>query len=241
MKKLFTLLSSLAIGLLTTQAVNGQPSGRAASIEGDVYLLNKLGEVKKGAAGTVGLAVPGPRLEAIFRSACAAQKTERRRDTIPMGGTNQGGFDSLAIAKLGFRNPAGYTFKGDDSEVMMAQAKAKMARLIELENNQREQMFATLIAASANAPTGMNAHFKFAKVPPGTYFLLSVMHLGELTYGWVVPVSVKSGQSMRVDLDNNNAQLITFYLSSETGEAPHTDHNPLFCGPDGLGREFPLH
>jgi hypothetical protein len=211
------LLALIALGSFFTVPLSAQTHlakrkpVAPASIEGDVYLLNKGGEVKKGAAGTVGLAIPGPSLETVFRSACAAQHAEARRDTSPTGGTN------------------------GDAEAMMAQANADMARIVALENRHREEMFATLIAASANAPTGMNAHFSFANVRPGKYYLLSVMHLGERVYGWVVPVTVESGQSLRIDLDNNNAQLITADL-----ESTEPDHNPLFCGRDGMGQQFPL-
>lgn len=105
------------------------------------------------------------------------------------------------------------------------------------ENKHRDELFSTLIAASVNAPTGMNAHYTFRKVSPGSYYLLSVMHLGDLIYAWVVPVTLKSGQSLHTDLDNNNAQLISISFDAQ-GHSP--DKNPLFCGPDGLGREFPL-
>ena len=220
MKKLIVLLFTLAAGLLITPTVNCQPSGRSASIDGDVYLLNKLGEVKKGAAGTVGLALPGPRLEAIYRAACAAQHAEETSFLA----------EQRAVPKPSTDDPAAH----------IEAINAGVDRMTAQENMQREKMFATLIDAGLTSPTGINAHFSFSKVPPGTYYLLSVMHLGDLAYGWVVPVTVKARQTLRIDLDNNNAQLITSNFSFRN-EDKRVDKNPLFCGANGLGAEFPLH
>ncbi len=219
MKKLIVLLSTLAVGLLTARTVNCQPSGKGASIEGDVYLLNKQGEVKKGAAGTVGLALPGPRLEAIYRAACAAQHAEET---------------SFLAGQRAVPKPS-----TDDSAARIEAINAGVDRMTAQENMEREKMFATLIDAGLTSPTGINAHFSFSKVPPGTYYLLSVMHLGDLAYGWVVRVTLKARQSLRIDLDNNNAQLITSNFSFRNDDKK-LDKNPLFCGPDGLGAEFPL-
>lgn len=219
LKKLIAVFLPLAIALPTVRALNAQGSGRAgaASIEGDVYLLNKLGEIKKGAAGTVALARPGAKLEEVYRAACQQQAAEKK----------------AYLDEFKARPKPATT----DPDVMLKAMDADIARVAKHENAKRDQLLTTLIEASLKAPTGMNAHYTFKRVPPGSYYLLSLMHLGDLSYAWIVPVTLKGGQALQSDLDNNNAQLISIAFD-EHGHSP--DKNPLFCGSDGLGREFPI-
>jgi hypothetical protein len=50
--------------------------------------------------------------------------------------------------------------------------------------------------------TGINAHFRFARVTPGRYIVWSDLGLGEDTYIWWVPVDLRSGITLQQDLDN---------------------------------------
>jgi hypothetical protein len=143
------------------------------SIEGDVYLLNKLGDVKKGAAGTVGLVSPGPRSDSALLTACATLERESKVLTAVI-------------------------------DTSHAPVDGKIAVLTSFMDRQYAERIATLAAAGRTSPTGMNAHYEFTAVPAGRYYLVSSMAMGDETKAWLVPVLIKRGQHLRVDLDNNN-------------------------------------
>ncbi len=151
---------------------------QGASIEGDVYLLNKAGDVKKGAAGTVGLLPVGPKTDAAVMAACSVNSAKT----------------SVAIKAI---KAAG------------ASVDAQTAALFATMNQEVEDRITQLMTAAVmRSPTGMDAHYRFPGVKPGRYIIISYMKMGKDTEPWAVPVTVASGKSLRIDLDNNNTGAI---------------------------------
>ena len=65
-------------------------------------------------------------------------------------------------------------------------------------------------AMAQAAPTGVNAHYRFADVAPGAYILWAETQIGDHHYTWWAPIRVAPGDSLSRDLDNSveaNAEL----------------------------------
>ena len=55
----------------------------------------------------------------------------------------------------------------------------------------------------AEAPTGVNAHYNFRQLKPGSYVLWAETEIGDNPYTWWAPILVNAGDSLKKDLDNS--------------------------------------
>lgn len=168
-------------------AVSGSRLGR---IEGDLYLVTKSGDVKRGAANEVALFkfrfVKGDE----FRRFCAEQKA-RILEAHP-------GFaiDSFEVL-LG-------TGKAVAAKAMLDAAGVSLAKSMTVRQQAIEEEAAFLqTLADQTAPTGINGHYVFERVPPGKYFLFATMSLGDQYYHLQEIVQVNAGAKASKDLDNS--------------------------------------
>jgi hypothetical protein len=161
--------------LLLTALVFGSArlGAQSATVEGDVYLLNKAGDVKKAAAGTVALLLSGPSLQKSWLSVCKAYETV---------------WDSASAVH---------------ATLPLDQSKRSVDALYERTSMQKIR---TIMKTGRTSPTGMNAHFRFSRVKPGKYVLVSWMQLGTQLMTWQLPIVVSPGQQLTVDLDNNTVR-----------------------------------
>ena len=51
--------------------------------------------------------------------------------------------------------------------------------------------------------SGMNAHYAFSAVAPGTYALFSEWQIADRHYTWLAPAVVRAGAALKIDLDNS--------------------------------------
>jgi hypothetical protein len=183
------------------RSTSAASSAAAASVEGDVYLLTKSGDVKKGAAGAVHLIKwpIQPGFGERFESLCADQSRRFRKQS-----------DADSVARAGEKDP-------ERQMVMLGASMKKILATAQADQDEQAELIATL--AVAHSPTGMNAHYQFKNVPPGRYVLYTRMSLGERMHAWYVPISVLPNAELRQDLDNNNVD--------HTRGSPCDTHVPL--------------
>lgn len=174
------LLITLFLFTMATRAV-GQSTG---AIEGDVYLLTQGGDIKKGAATTVGL-VPRTRVKGGWDSMCL------RYDAVWTASSKRDSVERSAVS--------------DPSE-RLAVSRRILARIDSLLIETNELKIKNMIKLGVSTPTGMNAHYRFGAVKPGRYVLFSSMRLAGKLMTWVVPVMIRPGARSMFDLDNNNVQ-----------------------------------
>ncbi len=168
--------------LCIASPADGQSLG---SIEGDVFLLVKSGEIKRAAAGTVGL-VPRNRVKSGWAEMCA------RYDAIWDASSKRDSLERLSVSS--------------DSRDQLALANRISAQLDSLLLETNQLKIQSMIGSGRSAPTGIKAHYRFPRVKPGRYVLFSSMMLGEALMTWVVPVTIQPGKRFAIDLDNNNVQ-----------------------------------
>ncbi len=63
----------------------------------------------------------------------------------------------------------------------------------------------------ATSKTGINAHYRFDGVAPGKYVLWAETTIGENSYTWWAPVTVRGGDSVSKDLDNSTEARAVLY------------------------------
>jgi hypothetical protein len=153
-------------------AAQAPPRG---SIEGDVYLLTRGGDTKKGAGLTVHL----------LRFADARQ------------------IDKTAVPCAAYQADA-KEFRdqqlslGSDASSPEAQRYLRQRREMAV-SQVREVLISRTVA---EAGSGMNAHYRFSGLRAGVYALWAEMSLGTNDYAWFVPLALKAGQARALDLDN---------------------------------------
>lgn len=157
-----------------------------ARIDGDVYLVTAEGDVKP-AAGIVVRLLPAASEVAIARrlaencddEARALRRWDQRQDSVAhmLGGKT---FSEKAQSMR------------ELTESLLATTKSAGAV--------KDRVL--LAAVTDSAPTGMHAHYTFAQIKPGSYFLWAETKISEQRYIWWKLVRVASGQALQEDLDN---------------------------------------
>jgi hypothetical protein len=66
----------------------------------------------------------------------------------------------------------------------------------------------------ASSKTGINAHYRFDRVPAGRYILWAETRIGDNPYTWWAPIGV-AGDSVSVDLDNSTEGRAALYCGPE--------------------------
>lgn len=173
----------------------------AGSIEGDVYLVMKSGDTKKGAGRTIYLVRDSDSLHQRLLRICAepapVDSIDRRAAVL---------HDS-ALAAIRARNP----------QLMKQLAIRERATVLSRDSVKIRRIAAfrleVLAAAVDSVGTGMNAHYRFSRVSPGKFILFAEWTIADNAYQWWSPIVLAAGQSMTRDLDN----------SSEA-------NNNLYCG-----------
>jgi hypothetical protein len=181
-----------ALTIMSQQVEAQRPRRQAGStVEGDVYLLMKSGDTKKGAGLTIFLRPQTDDLIAELRAICA--KYERmitstrffligccscKDPPLPGGPEITRYVDALV----------------DSAERLHAAQKPSAARSIRAKVTARPGL---------ETGTGMNAHYKFEKVPPGEYFLFGEWKIGDNNYQWWAPIELLPGTVLKKDLDNS--------------------------------------
>ena len=163
-----------------------------ASLQGDVYVLTQSGEVKKGAANTVYLVA------------------------LPLKQSFRDQFDSLCV----IHNATFRDWTKQNSERIIAAINSQKNSLIDatmastlahidtVKQQQSEWRNRLVSYQSAfTSPTGVNAHYAFTNIPPGSYLLVASMSLLARYYEWYVPVTLSAGGLVTVDLDSNNMRV----------------------------------
>lgn len=147
----------------------------AQTIEGDVYLALNSGQTVKVTANTVSL-VPGDSALADMRELCQLDEP----DSLTMLTSQTKGFPDEATRRT-------------------------IARLSNTPWARNDSVYTALPRrVLRTSPTSLAAHYKINSIPPGSYALWAEGQLSGRPYGWLVPVTVTSGQRKTVDLDNSN-------------------------------------
>ncbi|MEQ1856162.1 MAG: hypothetical protein ABL963_06825 [Longimicrobiales bacterium] len=166
-----------------------------ATIEGDLYLLTRGGEIRQGAANEVALIERRPLIAERWGAICEAQAAVRveadNRSSTQM-------IDSINQLPPNQRGPA--------LQEAIVRNEARMEALMAEVRQKRDERFAFLRSlAIRQAPTGMQAHYRM-EAPPGDYWLFAVMMLGDVPNIWLHPVTLTGATPLTVDLDNTNVE-----------------------------------
>lgn len=160
-------------------------------IEGDVYLVTKAGDTKKGAGLIVQLVRRDDTLQVRLDAICAAF---RAKDTVYTRIWEQ--------FRAQLNGPAArvdrWPISADSSvriRYAIAAAQSSMEAAIRAEVSQR---------TVASAPTGMSAHYRLSDISAGEYVVTAEWSIGETRYVWWSPVRLRDQQVLRLDLDNSN-------------------------------------
>lgn len=181
-------------------ALGSSPLGaQTATVEGDVYLVTRGGDVKKGAAREVALIPANAALADDWEALCGEQEQTSR------------------------------TFTELPEPETVEETERRVSELLALFAAQGQERAAIVRkAAVATAPTGMDAHYE-VEVAPGLYLLFAEMTLPaanqvrgisvpDNTHRWLVPITLEPNESLRLDLDNKNLM---------ESRAFNCDHNPF--------------
>lgn len=176
---------------LLAQPTRGAASTSRASLEGDVYLVMQNGDIKKGAGNTVYLIRDTPAARARIDSTC--QAIGPRRKIIAM-------MSDIDAQMAGLAAQMGRSKKFDSLTTQSNAAKAAIVAALDSAERAFAERVAPLVVE--RAPTGMEAHYRFASIPVGRYLLYAETAIGDHHYEWWTPAIVSRGAANRVDLDN---------------------------------------
>lgn len=194
------VLSIMAPGYGLSQ--NTGTRGDHGVVEGDVYLVMENGDTKRGAGREVLLLRHG--VLAMRDSACKRHfaVSTRRSDSL------------TAVARRSSDSASYYLWKRNDTasarqfyqaaqrdEEFADQARASEKSSAEQRRSSDMQRLLNYVVRRAG--TGMNAHYRFADVPPGRYVVYSEWTINGVEYAWWAPVTVVPGRAVDRDLDNS--------------------------------------
>ena len=167
--------------------------GARGSVQGDVYLVTKAGDVKRAAGNTVYLIPESAGTAILSPEECTARS--QLADVASAGArlaTSSARVERLAPgeAPAGVADTAARRTAVDSTSADSAAARAG----------------AYLRAGvQASAPTGVNAHYQFTGVRPGRYYLLAETEIDSSHYQWLTAVALRPGQRLTRDLDTSVA------------------------------------
>jgi hypothetical protein len=166
------------------------PASIGASVEGDLYLLMKSGDTKKGAGLTVYLLRDTETLHTQWAAACTMSRTA----LDSLGRQETAIYDSITSGKV--------------RKKRLSELSSRLLPLSRQKDSLYSRAKAAVRVALAQASyrtegTGINAHFRFTGVPAGKYILFAEWQLGSSDYRWWVPISLSEGQSLHKDLDTS--------------------------------------
>lgn len=176
---------------------------KTATIQGDVYLVMKSGEVKRGAGNTVYLVEASDSAIARARGVCtslgdAVIGATRWADSLGPNEIRKRFVEQLAESMRGgtpVQDASGAFLK---RRVSLGDTLRSLQRLAD-----DSQVVKVLRAATvAQAPTGVDARYAFYDVRPGSYLLFSRTEIAGHEYHWSARATVKSGEMVSRDLDN---------------------------------------
>jgi hypothetical protein len=182
---------------------------RAATIEGDHYIVYLSGDVARGIGRTVYLLrddeiLASARLrfcqylidrekelrDSLRRVAAPLEDSIRAAEPEVQAALNARRRDTLSYDILDLYSRARTQFR--QGEAIQSAFRRSLDDSVEV-------LFSTL--AVARAPTGMHAHFRFERVLPGAYVLATSWYVHERTRRWWVPVQVRAAEIIKRDLD----------------------------------------
>lgn len=178
--------------------------GEAGPLEGDVYLVTKSGDIKRGAGRTVLLIADTDSLAAVGTLLCSAHhaaQEQLRADWLAAQQAHAKGLDAyVAETRAGVqysdaRQQALRTLKAAADS-----AARRVAREPSTAFDRLLARFATLTQSESS--TGMSAHYTFPALPIGKYVLLSEWTIGDIRYVWWRRARVAAAIATTVDLDN---------------------------------------
>lgn len=200
---------------------------RTGQLEGDLYLLTQGGEVRRGAANEVALIPHGPALIGAWDEMCANHVAEVDEWTAEYDSLAAEFDDRIAEVddRLAAQEDPAVNIAAPspaDREYLvtrLALLETRQALLEEIRDHSEAtrddllsqsevhllQQHAMLRAhAQFQAPTGMNAHYEFAGVPLGDYWLFASMQTAFDREAWLIPVRIEPSEGQSLDLDNTN-------------------------------------
>jgi hypothetical protein len=170
------------------------------SIEGDVYLTMQTGDVKRAAGRMVYLVREQDSLELETGKVCSGFLERLRRRVARLSIIND------TLMRVPMTNEQ-VDIRQERMKRIIAEGSADEATVIPAIN-------AALVRwAVDTSGTGMNAHYRFPRVPTGRYLLFADFPILTHHYAWGIPLQLRAGQALRRDLD----------ASSENG-------SELYCG-----------
>jgi hypothetical protein len=212
-----TIAVSMLLALVSPQYSFGQasPAPRKPTValatdgvEGDVYLVMKNGDTKRGAGRTISLLRDTPQLRIALDSACSRYHSTWRalRDSL----------DTVHKTIVDSREAAHKALLSRISDPSLAKRWQQLSRhsiayhdtvtshQLVLQATTEVQVRTILRSATADTVgTGMNAHYTFARVRAGTYILFGEWTIGDNHYQWWAPITVVAGKPLQRDLDNS--------------------------------------
>lgn len=202
-------LSSSRDAIAQVNAPKKQPSTTAkapapVSIEGDVYLVTKSGDIKKAAANSVRLIRLSPDLLTKIDDGCT-KITDYTKQFLR--DKRLFALDSeVAVGLLSHGVPSARATEALPGALMaIARDSTRLlGEIATIESNLGAETIAT-------SPTGVNAHYRFSTVAPGRYLLFASTQIGGAYYQWLTSVSAIEGQPLVRDLDNSVLNDSLFY------------------------------
>lgn len=167
---------------------HAQRAPSRGTIEGDVYLVMKSGDTKRGAGRMVLLLKDSPSLQASMHAACLQYALR----VAPLVTWKRALEDSAAHAS--------------DSLYALIARSTRVDRGIQALKDEAVDSIVAAIAANLvdSTSAGMSAHYVFEGVRAGRYVLYSQWQIADYGYRWWAPIAVAAGRRVRRDLDNSS-------------------------------------
>lgn len=188
--------------------------GGAGSVSGNVYLVMQSGDTKRGSGVTVSLLRDTKDLERWRNILCP----QRELGNLELQIRRSKATDSLTKALDPWTDAHSRTKRRIEKDLYEKEKAASEAQLDSLRRETIREMRESLAAALVDTvSSGMEAHYQFANVPPGDYVVFAEWAIGDNRYAWWAPVEVRSGQSVKRDLDNSTEESGQLYCGAPPG------------------------
>jgi hypothetical protein len=163
------------------------PTGVVATVHGDIYLVMKSGDTKRGSGRTVFLIRDSDSLQAAIGAICEtslAHLKQRRSQLAALA-------DSLNTF------PTFVGLLGRHAQTIVDASKRETSAAIDA----IDRLIVGQVLDTTSA--GVEARYRFARVSSGRYFIFSPWDIGDHRYRFVAPLVVTTGDTLRRDLDNS--------------------------------------